>query len=137
MGHMLVSLALFYLAKGDKANNMALQRVKYMNKKIKNLLGGSLAFAALSTLCCILPLLGAAFGASFLVVAVKIEKFRWVFVGLAVLLLAVTGYLFVRKQTREKEKLCRSGHRKTWLVGIVILAVIALILLPYFLGACA
>ena len=108
-----------------------------INKKIKRLLGGSLLFAALSTLCCVLPLLGAVFGASFLVVAVKIEKFRWVFIGLAILLLTVTGYFFVRRQSREKEKPCRSSCRKIGLGCVVVLAVIALVLLPYFLGTCA
>lgn len=81
-----------------------------MKNKDRKFLGASIGFGFLSAACCILPLLAALFGISFLsVLAVKIERFRWMFIVLAILFLGVGCFCLYREKKEmrllEQEKI--------------------------------
>lgn len=102
-----------------------------MKNKDRKFLGASIGFGFLSAACCILPLIAALFGLSFLsVLAVKIEKFRWVFIGLAILFVGMSGYWLYH----EKKK-CNCLSKKSLIMfAIAVAMVLVLIFFPYILG---
>lgn len=101
-----------------------------MKNKEHKFLGASIGFGFLSAACCILPLLAALFGLSFLsVLAVKIERFRWVFIALAILFLGVGCFGLYR----EKKKCACLSKKKLLMFLIVSTMVLVLVLFPYIL----
>ena len=102
-----------------------------MKNKDRKFLGASIGFGFLSAACCILPLLAALFGLSFLsALAVKIERFRWVFIILAILFLVVGCFWLYR----EKKKCACLSKKKLLMFLIVSVMVLVLVLFPYILG---
>jgi len=102
-----------------------------MKNKDRKFLGASIGFGFLSAACCILPLIAALFGLSFLsVLAVKIEKFRWIFIALSILFVGMSSYWLYR----EKKK-CNCLSKKSLITfAIVIIVVLILLFFPYILG---
>lgn len=102
-----------------------------MKNKDRKFLGASIGFGFLSAACCILPLLAAIFGLSFLsVLAVKIEKFRWGFITLAILFIGISGFWLYR----EKKK-CNCLNKKTLAIFFAaVVMVLIFVFFPYILG---
>lgn len=102
-----------------------------MKNKDRKFLGASIGFGFLSAACCILPLLAALFGLSFLsILAVKIERFRWVFIALAILFVGIGGFWLYR----EKKKCACLSKKKLLMFLIASAMVLILVLFPYILG---
>jgi len=101
-----------------------------MKHKDLKFIGASVVFGFLSAGCCILPLIAALFGLSFLsVLAIKIENFRWVFIGLAILFVGISGYWLYREKKR-----CNCLSKKSLVMFIFsVISVLTLILFPYIL----
>jgi len=101
-----------------------------MKHKDRKFLGASVVFGFLSAGCCILPLIAAFLGLSFLsVLSIKIENFRGVFVGLAILFVGMSGYWLYRE---KKKCSCLSKKNLTIFITAMV-TVLALILFPYIL----
>ena len=101
-----------------------------MKNKDRKFLGASIVFGILSAACCILPLIAALFGLSFLsVLAAKIENFRWIFITLAILFVGISGYwIFCGR------KKCSCLNKKILIFVIILIIVSIFIFSPYILG---
>jgi len=102
-----------------------------MKNKDRKFLGVSLVFGFLSAACCILPIFAALFGLSYLsVLAVKLEKFRWLFIWISILFIGATGYWLYQ----EKKKCTCLSKKKLIILAITTAAILVFILFPYILS---
>jgi copper chaperone CopZ len=92
----------------------------------KLLMGSAVGVAALSSICCWLPLLAVGLGVSAIGVGSIFEAYRWLFVGLAVVSIAGTFMLMRRRTADCSEGTCASptgARTRPWLIGMVLLTV--------------
>ena len=90
-----------------------------------------MVFGFLSAGCCILPLIAALLGLSFLsVLAIKIERFRWVFIGLSLLFVGMSGYWLYC----EKKKCNYLSKKNLVIFCVAVIVVLVFVLFPYILA---